>query len=232
MRPIRTDHERCPTLRGVRARPLLVLALLAASALGVATATPAARADGDPASDVLLASSLYTPVAQKISPDVKQQLESTIAEANDAGFKVRVALILDRTDLGAVPQLFGHPDQYVQLLTAELYYGWKGAVIAVQPSGIGVRNVKPLEPAQKLVAGIKVAAPPSADGLAQAATAAVRRLAAADGHPIAGDVSTAKSSSSSTTTLIAIGGAVVVVLLAVGGGWFLLRRRSVERRAE
>ncbi len=59
--------DACPTLPAVRARLPLVLAVLATLALGLVGSAPAARADGDPASDVLLVNPLYTPVAQKIS---------------------------------------------------------------------------------------------------------------------------------------------------------------------
>ena len=145
----------CPTLLAVRARLLALLVALAA----VAAVPASALADGDPASDVLIQSTLYTPVAQTISPPVLQQLQRTIEQANAGGFHVRVALILDRSDLGAVPQLFGHPASYVKLLSAELFYVWKGAVIAVQPAGVGVANIKPLAPAQAAADTIKAAWP-------------------------------------------------------------------------
>jgi hypothetical protein len=204
------------------------------AALAVALPPSAARADGDPASDLLIASSLYTPVAQKISPPVLQQLERTIEQANAGGYPVRVALILDRSDLGAVPQLFGHPAQYVKLLSAELYYAWKGALIAVQPSGIGVQNIKPLAPAQAAADTIAVAKPPTADGLARAATATVRKLAS-QGHKItfAGDGTTPASRSSSSSTFSAtriLGGVLIVVLILLFIGQIIVRRRQRAAR--
>ncbi len=93
---------------------------------------------------------------------------------------MRVALILDRTDLGAVPQLFGHPVQYVKLLSSELYYSWKGALVAVQPAGVGVQNIKPLAPAQALADTIRIESPATADGLALAANETIRKLAGQD----------------------------------------------------
>jgi hypothetical protein len=210
----------------VRLRPIL-FAVAALALLAALVAPWAARADGDPASDTLLIQPLYTPVSQKISPDVLKTLDSTITSANTAGFKVRVALILDRTDLGAVPQLFGHPLQYVHLLAGELYFGWKGGIIAVQPSGIGVRNMKPLAPAQAVVNGIAIAKPATADSLAIAATTAIRKLAAARGITLAAGSTTASSTrgSSSSTTTIVIVAVVVVVVLALLAGLLVLRRR-------
>lgn len=211
----------------MRARLPLVLAVLATLALGLVGSPPTARADGDPASDVLLVNSLYTPVAQKISPPVLKQLKDTIRSADASGFKIRVALILDRTDLGAVPQLLGHPREYVQLLSSELIYGWTGALIAVEPSGIGVRNVKPLAPAQHLVDGIAVAKPATSDGLARAAMVAIRKLAVANGHTLGTPAAAASTSSSSTssTLLLAIGGAAIAMVVVLIAGWLVLRRR-------
>jgi hypothetical protein len=213
----------------VRARLLLLLVALAALTL----VPSSSLADGDPASDVLLASTIYTPVAQKISPPVLQQLQRTLVQADAAGFRVRVALILDRTDLGAVPQLYGHPAKYVKLLAAELYYAWKDTVIAVQPSGIGVQNIEPLAPAQKLADSIHVARPATADALAGAADTAIRRLAAQKGVRL--DASGGSSSGASagrghrSTTPYVIG-ALVIAILAVALAVQLNRRMKRARR--
>jgi hypothetical protein len=215
-----------------RLRPILVS--VAALALVAALVAPwAARADGDPASDTLLIQPLYTPVSQKISPNVLSTLNATIAAANTAGFKVRVALILDRTDLGAVPQLFGHPLQYVHLLAGELYYGWKGGIIAVQPSGIGVRNITPLAAAQSLASGIAVAKPATADSLAIAATTAIQKLAAQRGIKLASSTTTVvakKSGGRSTLDNVLFGVLVVVLLGLLAGQRVLQRRRRSSRR--
>jgi hypothetical protein len=221
----------CPTLLAVRARLLALSVALAA----LAVLPAGALADGDPASDVLISSTLYTPVAQKISPPVLQQLQRTIEQANAGGFQVRVALILDRTDLGAVPQLYGNPTSYVRLLSAELFYVWKGAVIAVQPSGIGVANIKPLAPAQAAANTIKVAKPATADALAQAATTAIRKIAPMERSSItftsngSTTASTSSSSSSSTTTRI-LGGVLIVVFVLLFIGQLVVRRRRRTSR--
>jgi hypothetical protein len=220
----------CPTLLAVRARlPALLVALAALMALPAG-----ALADGDPASDVLISSTLYTPVAQKISPPVLQQLQRTIEQANAGGFQVRVALILDRTDLGAVPQLYGNPTSYVRLLSAELFYVWKGAVIAVQPSGIGVANIKPLAPAQAAANTINVAKPATADALAQAATTAIRKIAPLERSSITftsdGSTAASTSSSSSSSTTKVLGGVLIIVLVLLFIGQLVVRRRRRTSR--
>jgi hypothetical protein len=214
----------------VRRLPLILVLL---AALAVATAPSSALADGDPASDVLISNTLYTPVAQKISPPVLQQLQRTIEQANAGGFKVRVALILDRTDLGAVPQLFGHPVKYVKLLSGELYYVWKGAIVAVQPSGIGVQNIKPLAPAQAVADTIVITNPSTADGLAQAANETIRKLASEDGKVTFTADGTAGASTSSSSTFTAgniLTGVLVVVLILLFVGQIILRRRKRATR--
>jgi hypothetical protein len=207
-------------VRAARLLPLLV-------ALAALTLVPSrSLADGDPASDVLLANSLYTPVAQKISPPVLKQLQSTMTQADAGGFQVRVALILDRTDLGAVPQLFGHPAKYVKLLASELFYAWKGTVIAVQPSGIGVQNIKPLAPAQTLVDSIDVARPATADSLAQAASTAIRKLASEEsGVQFESSAPGSGDSSSTFSTPRIAGGVLVLVVVLVCAGLLVVRHR-------
>ena len=153
------------TLRAVRRLPLLLVLL---AVVAVLLPPAGALADGDPPSDVLITNQLYTPVTQKISAPVLAELKSTIDQANKGGFKVRVALVLDANDLGSVPQLLGHPVEYVKLLSGELYYSWKGAIVAVQPTGIGVQNIKPLAPAQALADTIAIKNPSTADGLGPA----------------------------------------------------------------
>ena len=192
--------------RARRRRVLLALAapLLLALQLGVGSSAPVARADGDPASDVLLTSSLRLPYDQRVSPPVLAELRRTIARADAAGFPVKVALLLADDDLGAYggtsagAHLLAVPDAYVQLLSFELAYAYGGAIVIVEPSGVGVRGFTPHETAERLVSTITLRSPVSADGLAQAASLAIRTLAQADGHPIGGPVASTASSSSSS----------------------------------
>jgi hypothetical protein len=212
----------------------LSLLLLLLAALAGALTPGTALADGDPPSDVLITNTLYTPVTQKISAPVLKELESTIAQANAGGFKVRVALVLDAEDLGSVPQLLGHPVQYVKLLSEELFYSFKGAIVAVQPTGIGVQNIKPLAPAQAVADGITIRNPSTADGLAQAATDTIRKLAGKDGKvtfttangtPVAGSSSSSSSSSTFSATNI-LTGVLIVVLILLFIGQIVVRRRK------
>jgi hypothetical protein len=181
----------------------------------LAVVSPAAYADGDPASDTLIFHSVYTPVSQPISASSLHELQSTIAAADRSGFKVRVALILDRTDLGAYPQLLGHPVHYAKLLAYEDSFAWKDPLVVVQPSGIAVANIAPLAPAQRLAMTIPLTRPATSDSLAEEASRAIRSLAAQRGHPIDG--------TGRPWRLIGAGAVGIVALLALAGS--LLRRR-------
>jgi hypothetical protein len=194
--------------------------VLLALSIALAVASPAAPADGDPASDTLIFHSLYAPVEQPISASPLAQLQATIKAADASGFKVRVALILDRTDLGAYPQLLGHPVHYAKLLAYEDGFAWKDALVVVQPSGIAVGNVAPLAPAQRLVATIPLTRPATSDSLAREATVAIRSLAAQSGHPIAG---------SGRPWRWIIAGVAGVALLLLGAAFAVVRRRARAR---
>ena len=79
-----------------------------------------ASADVDPASDVLLFQNEYFPRVQPPSAELKGTLTALTDEANKADYGIKVAIIGARLDLGGVPQLYRHPDQYAKYLGLEL----------------------------------------------------------------------------------------------------------------
>ena len=154
----------------MRAAVVLALAVLA----GIAAA--AARADGDPASDVLYFQDVFLPYS-KPSADVAKQLTSTVGSANKAGFRIKVAVIASEQDLGSVPSLFNRQDVYARFLGAELKTFYAQRLLVVMPAGFGVYdNGKPIDAEKAALAGITIASP-SPDDLTKAATAAVALIA-------------------------------------------------------
>src|SRR6202034_1084144 len=87
-----------PLHRGVAAVLTLavLMALLALAGLGT---TPAARADGDPGSDVLVGQNLFAGQLD-LSASEQLQLGDLLAATAKLGAPVRVAIISTRTDLG------------------------------------------------------------------------------------------------------------------------------------
>src|SRR5579875_2662591 len=76
-------------------------------ALTLVCGVPAAFADGDPASDVLSAYSLFDPPDAGVPAATEQRLEALLSASARAGFPIRVALINSASDLGTVTQFWG-----------------------------------------------------------------------------------------------------------------------------
>ena len=95
-----------------------------ASLASIATLTwPAtALSDGDPASDVLLAQSVFYPYSPSVSAGLQNALNAEAAQASRAHFPIKVALIDTPVDLGAIPTLFAKPQQYADFLDEEISF--------------------------------------------------------------------------------------------------------------
>jgi hypothetical protein len=197
---------------------LLVLALLAAALV----AASASRADGDPASDVLYTGSVFFPYGTDISPAAQRALLETVAKAGRAGYPIRVALIGQQADLGAVTSLWGKPKQYARFLDAELRYVYDGSLLVVMPAGFGFAAAARSTTAEYRVLA-RLVQPSGQDGLADSAARAVAELATAAGHPVTAVDTSGGGSLLARPWLIAV---AVVLVAAVGGlAAFLSSRR-------
>ena len=180
-------------------RLVFIIAILATVAL---IAAPAALADGDPASDVLVDYYLFNPVDSGISQSSQARLEAVLNASKQAGFPIRVALIASQGDLGTATVLWNkNPKFYAQYLGIELEDQAPGQVLVVMPKGFGVygRTSGPdaLRPAENSVRAI---APGPGEQLATAAISAVPLLARAAGHPIpAANLAAAERTTSPST---------------------------------
>jgi len=155
-------------------RRVLLIAVAVAVVAGLTTAS--ARADGDPASDVLYFQDVFLPYV-KPSADVAKQLTTAVASANKAGFRIKVAVIGSAQDLGSVPSLFNRQDLYARFLGTELRAFYTQRLLVVMPAGFGIYdNAKPTDAEKAALAGITVAAPGDSNALTAAATAAVQKL--------------------------------------------------------
>jgi hypothetical protein len=201
------------------------LPLAAAVSALVAVGAPAARADGDPASDILLASDVFFPYSPPTSGPLMRRLSAAALGAARAGAPVKVALIATPVDLGAIPSLFGRPQQYAGFLDQEISFERRQPLLVVMPNGYGTAA---LPPAAK--AATARLAPPtgrSADALATAALTAVARIAAAEGHPLgrAGTVNAAAGRREAGAGFGLVAGLVAAAVLGAVATWGLLRRR-------
>ena len=185
-------------------------------------APAAARANGDPASDVLLTDKVFLPFEAPVSKQAAQELRGTVAEANRKGFKIRVAVIAFTGDLGTAVSLWRHPQSYSKFLWSEVAFVYSNRLLVAMPSGFGFWNgKKPVAKELLVLKGRKPGATPTA--LVQSTTAAVRALAKANGVTLA-KVSTGGTSSNRDRYIL--GAAVLVFLLVLFVPTRIFRRRG------
>jgi hypothetical protein len=159
--------------------------LVAAAILPLAALTFAgqARADGDPASDVLVAQTLFLPQDAGLQTRQQAQLGALLSAARRSGFPLRLAVIASPTDLGSITELWRRPESYARFLGQELSLNFHGTLLVVMPDGFGLYGPGAHSAGQR--AALARARPGgTAGGLGATAIAAVQRLAAAAGHPL------------------------------------------------
>lgn len=163
--------------------PRLALAV-AFCGLALLLSPVAALADGDPASDVLVAQGVFVPWDAGVPPHAEAQLAAVVAAASASGYRIRVALIASAKDLGSVTALWREPQTYADYLGDELSLVFQGRVLVVMPNGFGVYPGGAGSPAERRALAI-LAGPTRPRNFAALAATAVERLASTAGHPIA-----------------------------------------------
>jgi len=205
----------------------------------VLAAAPAALADGDPASDVLVGRTLFNPIGSGVSQTSQSQLEAVLAASERAGFPIRVALIASANDLGTATKFWNDPKDYAHYLWIELSLQYGGQVLVVMPSGFGLYGSNAgLHAVSSAEAAVRAPSPAAGDQLATSAIAAVPLLAAAAGHSIpaaelaraarnvtAGEKPAATPGFSPAVILSLLVGALLIVL----AWWASLRARPLRR---
>jgi hypothetical protein len=196
---------------------------LIAAAIAALTLVAAAHADGDPASDYLIVQKVFFPIDVKFPAGKQQQLASLVDAANRAGFKLRVALIANRYDMGSVTSLYRKPRAYARFLGTEISFAYGQRLLVVMPNGFGFNWPKhSTAPAYAMLGRIPMR--PGNLGLLNAAETAVHRLAAADGIEVTASADSARHGSDNRLLVVgAAAGALVAAAAAVVA--LRLRRR-------
>ncbi len=169
-------------------------------------------ADGDPASDVLLAQNVFYPYQPKVSSALEAALERTLHAAAATGLHLKVAIITAPEELGLVPKLFGHPQAYAQFLDREISFNQPQALLVVMPAGFGVM---PASSASAL-ARVPIDNQQRSDGLARSAILAVVALARSRGHSIAAPSIPASSTPNSSPPALLLFGLPAALLILAG----------------
>jgi len=202
---------------------LILVAILAAC-----VAAPAARADGDPASDYLYAYKTFLPYDAKFPKADAASFNALVAAVNKEGFKIRVAVIWSRYDMGSVTALYGKPRTYAKFLGLELSFIYKQRLLVVMANGLGFNWPKhPTTAEYALLSTIPVRPGPA--GLLAAARTAVRRLAAAGGVSVQPAAAAKPAGTSRNHDRIVIIAAVIGALVFAAAARFLVRRLRSPR---
>ena len=196
-----------------------VALLLAAVAAGLAA--DGARANGDPASDVLPFSNVFLSINDPRTSAAGRDLLAQTQAAAKLKRPVKVAVISQPSDLGLIQSLWQKPQTYAEFLGKELlqFGSFKGTLIVSMPNGFGVNGP---DAAKGKPALARLAKPNTNDleQLGQDTTVAVKRVAAANGYILPASSGGGSGASAWVIILAALGGAAVIA-----GGLFLALRR-------
>jgi hypothetical protein len=144
-------------------------------ALAFVLAGPAAG-NGDPASDVLITTDAYTPFQSGVSKRSIVRLNANIAGVYTSRYRIKVAVIARKIDLGTVPSLFNKPQEYARFLGQELSTAFVGPLLIVMPAGFGIYDGGRSTAAERRVLKKIRVEGHSPDALTQLAGTAVQRL--------------------------------------------------------
>ncbi|HEX6490025.1 MAG TPA: hypothetical protein VF002_01475 [Gaiellaceae bacterium] len=205
-------------------RPRSAFRLALVGLVAVAVTTGSARANGDPASDTLPFTTVFFSVQAPQSSTAGRQLQALAAAARKRKFPIRIAVISQPGDLGLIQGLWGKPQQYAAFLGAELFQfgNYKGTLVVSMPAGFGVHGPGATPQGKRALAALPKPGPVALERLGKETVVAVRRLAAANGHPL--PVPSAAGSGSGTSTWFVVAAVLAGALVALAGAFFGLRR--------
>ena len=183
--------------------------LLAAVAAGLCA--DGARANGDPASDVLPFTTVFLSIK---NPNTSPAGRALLAETKAAAKKklpIRVAVISQPSDLGLIQSLWQKPQSYAEFLGKELFQfaHYAGTTLIAMPNGYGVYGP---DAAKGRPALARLPKPNTNDleRLGEDAALAVRKVAAANGYVLPVPSEGGSGTSGWVIILAALGGAAVV----------------------
>jgi hypothetical protein len=205
-------------------RALFSLLAVVLVALSIA---PAAFADGDPASDVLLTDNVFLSYQSPYGSAEGRALEGLAKEAKKQGFPMRVAVITQLADMGSVGGLYGKAQRYADFLASEITFVYRGTLVVTmsgKPGGFGVHGPGATPAARRALARMKLPSSSlTAAELARQAAVAMQRVAAASGHHLA-TPSGAATKTKSSSHLLRLFLIAALALAALGAGATLLAR--------
>jgi len=194
----------------------LVLAVAAAGILA-----SGAKANGDPASDVLPFSTVFLSIVDPRTSAAGRDLLAATQAAAKKKRPIRVAVISQPSDLGLIQSLWKKPQTYAQFLGKELFnFGrYDGTLVVSMPNGFGI-NGPGAARGKPALARLPKPNTNNLEQLGKDTADAVRRVAAANGYVLPASSDSGSGTSGWVIILAALGGAAVVA----GTIFFALRR--------
>jgi hypothetical protein len=179
-------------MRGAHGAPLAVLLAVALTAL---IGTAGALAHGDPTAHYLETDSLLTSYAAPPAVAVELRLRGVLDAAAERGYPIKVVLFANEADTGGEPEPLEDTQTYVTTVSDQLdeISPLRAPVLIVTPQGFGLGGRQPRDGAvapitrplaAELARHLPLAKKADGNALARTAMVAVRRLAAAGGHPL------------------------------------------------
>jgi hypothetical protein len=212
-----------------------------------------ALAHGDPTAHYLETDSLLTSYAMPPDLAVERRLRGVLDAAAARGYPIKVVLFANDGDTGGEPAPLEDPQTYVGTVTDQLegVRPLEAPVLIVTPHRFGLGGKQPRDGtltritpalAAKLTHNLPHARKDNGTALARTAMVAIRRLAAAGGHPLPKRIPPAKDNlsgilgSSASRDSSTFGGAwliaaVVVSTLLLGALLVGVHRRVMSRDA-
>ncbi len=178
-----------------------------------------AVAHGDPVSERLIEASLFVPPGAQTDSEAVRRLASTVRDADRAGFRIKVAVVAKASDLGPVSDLYREPQKLAEFLGLDLSALFRGG------NGYGyVLDGAREERSSRVLADLP---DPGRDQTkqAEAAIAAVRRLATAAGHTIV----LTKGGVSESRDRITIAAAATAGIALIAAALLFRRQRRAPR---
>jgi hypothetical protein len=195
--------------------------VLLAAALASAVAAGQARANGDPASDVLPFTTVFLSIQNPSTSPAGRDLLTVTRAAAKKKRPIRVAVISQPSDLGLIQSLWRKPQTYAEFLGKELFnFGrYKGTLVVAMPNGYGINGP---DAARGKPALARLPKPNTNDleKLGEDAANAARAVGAANGYVLPASSDSGSGTPAWLIILGALGGAAVVA----GAVFFALRR--------
>jgi hypothetical protein len=189
---------------------------LLVTAVAALVAVPAASANGDPASDVLLTQKVFVGPEVPVSKGKLDALQKTVDAANAKGYPIRVAVIAFTGDLGTAVSLWRRPQDYSKFLGSEIAFVYAKRLLVAMPAGFAVYNGRRSTAAeQRALKGVRPGQTPGA--LVESTTEAVRKLAASGGVQVPVNSSGGGGHDWRDRIIIAVAGLLVVALIVLVG---------------